>query len=154
MKCSSYDKKQPCSCMWLSHQHASENLLKFSVKPEAHTSVPVVRWVGICMQQGPCGSRLGSVYSQPFAWNLWVLLGFKKPQCASELYFRMCIWSQEDWTFFSLLEQALKYIFSWRFGRRNAFNVGLWWNQSQLIKLHLWTCSKVTFWKGKIFNSI
>ena len=53
-----------------------------------------------------------------------------------------------------LVFSLLKLFFSWRFGRHNVYNVGLWWNQSRLIKLHLWKCSKVTFWKGKTFNLI
>jgi len=66
-KCSSYGETQPRSDTGLAHLRVSEDLLVLSDKPKANASVPVVRWVGVRMQQGPCGSRSGSVYSQPFA---------------------------------------------------------------------------------------
>lgn len=119
IKCSSYYEKQPCSRTWLAHRDVSENLLVLSGKSEARTSVLKVRRVGVCVQQGLCGSRLGSVYSQPFAWNPCALLGFKNSRCASE-YTAECAEYQtfearKIELFVSLLEQALKYGGVWGF---------------------------------------
>lgn len=92
-------------------------------------------------------------------------LNFSLENCPVLLCFRMWrvsnILSQEEDLSLSLslsllLEQALKHfcVCVCRLGRHSLYSVGLWWNQSQLIKLHLWKCSKVTFWKGKISNLI
>lgn len=121
-----------------------------SLRP--HISAAMVGWAWVCVQQGLCDSKSGvlcifsslceiceccldlktlSVQMNSISESAeYQTFEARKIECFVAFFFFPFRIGLSGFFFVCLF-------FSWRFGRHDMYNIGLWWNQCQLIKLHL-----------------